>query len=219
MAAAAAASSRPSVLQRIARRACPRRPAFPQLLVGTETGDDAAVWQIDESTCDRRDHRFLHADGGRPVRFRPHRRRPTRSPTSMRWAASRSWRSRSWACRSARCRPRWCARSSTGGAAVCAEAGIPVAGGHSIDSPEPIYGLAVIGLCRSADAAPQLRRARAGDALILTKPLGVGIYSAALKAGSAGSDADRAYAEMVASTTQLNAVGRGARAATRRSTR
>ena len=58
--------------------------------------------------------------------------------------------------------------------------GIPVAGGHSIDSPEPIYGLAVIGLCHPA----QVRRnagARAGDALILTKGIGVGIYSAAFK--------------------------------------
>lgn len=69
-----------------------------------------------------------------------------------------------------------------GGASVCAAAGIPVAGGHSIDTPEPIYGLAVIGTCRKQN----LRRnadARPGDALILTKPLGVGIYSAALKKG------------------------------------
>ncbi|MDT9702735.1 AIR synthase related protein, partial [Streptomyces sp. P17] len=63
-----------------------------------------------------------------------------------------------------------------GGTSVCAEAGIPVAGGHSIDSPEPIYGLAVIGLV----APEKLRRnggARLGDKLILTKGLGVGLYS------------------------------------------
>ena len=67
-----------------------------------------------------------------------------------------------------------------GGASICAEAGIPVAGGHSIDTPEPIYGLAVIGLCSPAN----IRRnsgARPGDALILTKGIGVGIYSAAFK--------------------------------------
>ena len=71
-----------------------------------------------------------------------------------------------------------------GGAAVCGAAGIPVAGGHSIDAPEPIYGLAVIGLCKTE----QVRRksdVRPGDAMILTKPLGIGIYSAAIKKNSA----------------------------------
>ena len=90
-----------------------------------------------------------------------------------------------------------------GGAAVCAEAGIPVAGGHSIDAPEPIYGLAVIGVCRPQD----VRRnsdARAGDALILTKAIGVGVYSAAIKKGALS---DAGYAEMIASTTLLNAIG------------
>jgi selenide,water dikinase len=90
-----------------------------------------------------------------------------------------------------------------GGASICAEANIPVAGGHSIDVPEPIYGLAAIGL---VDPERVLRNstARAGDTLILTKRLGIGIYSAALKRGEL---ADDCYAEMLASTTQLNAVG------------
>jgi selenide,water dikinase len=67
-----------------------------------------------------------------------------------------------------------------GGESICAEAGIPIAGGHTIDSVEPIYGLVVMGLIhpskvkRNADA-------KAGDKLILGKPLGVGILSAALK--------------------------------------
>ena len=90
-----------------------------------------------------------------------------------------------------------------GGASICAEAGIPVAGGHSIDAPEPIYGLAVIGTCRPGE----VRRnsgARAGDALILTKALGVGIYSAAFKKGALPAEA---YAELIASTTQLNRIG------------
>jgi selenide, water dikinase len=69
--------------------------------------------------------------------------------------------------------------------AVCGEAGIPVAGGHSIDSPEPIYGLAVIGICRPQDVRRNAD-VQAGDVLILTKPLGVGIYSAALKKGALG---------------------------------
>ncbi len=90
-----------------------------------------------------------------------------------------------------------------GGAAICAEAGIPVAGGHSIDSVEPIYGLAVIGIAPKA----QIRRnadAKPGDALILTKALGVGIYSAAFKKEVLSPEA---YDEMIASTTLLNRVG------------
>ena len=66
---------------------------------------------------------------------------------------------------------------------MCAAAGIPVAGGHSIDSPEPIYGLAVIGICKTGDVRRK-SDARPGDAIILTKPLGVGIYSAAIKKGA-----------------------------------
>ena len=90
-----------------------------------------------------------------------------------------------------------------GGAAVCASAGIPVAGGHSIDCPEPVYGLAVIGTCRPE----HVRRnadAKAGDALILTKPIGVGIYSAAIKKGALPP---AGYTEMIATTTLLNRVG------------
>jgi selenide, water dikinase len=90
-----------------------------------------------------------------------------------------------------------------GGASVCAAAGIPIAGGHSIDCPEPVYGLAVIGTCRPE----HVRRnsgVQAGDALILTKPVGVGIYSAAIKNGALSPDR---YAEMVGTTTLLNHVG------------
>src|SRR5581483_12022806 len=59
-----------------------------------------------------------------------------------------------------------------GGASICETAGIPVAGGHSIDSPEPIYGLAVIGICKTEDVRRK-SDIRPGDAMILTKPLGV----------------------------------------------
>src|ERR1700704_6280638 len=90
-----------------------------------------------------------------------------------------------------------------GGESVCARAGIPIAGGHTIDSVEPIYGLVAIGLVdprnlkRNAGALP-------GDKLILGKPLGVGIYSAALKKGRLD---ERGYAAMIASTTKLNTPG------------
>jgi selenide,water dikinase len=90
-----------------------------------------------------------------------------------------------------------------GGESICNGAGIPIAGGHTIDSVEPIYGLVVMGLVhpsrikRNADA-------QAGDKLILGKPLGVGILSAALKKGQLDA---AGYAEMLASTTQLNKPG------------
>ena len=90
-----------------------------------------------------------------------------------------------------------------GGAGVCAQIGIPVAGGHSIDSPEPIYGLVAIGLVNPARVLRNVG-ARAGDRLILTKGLGVGIYGAALKRGDLPA---ALYAEMVSSTTRVNVLG------------
>jgi selenide,water dikinase len=91
-----------------------------------------------------------------------------------------------------------------GGAAVCTAAGIPIAGGHSIDSAEPIYGLVALGLVHP-DKVKRNIGAKPGDVLILTKPLGVGIYSAALKQGRLD---EVGYAAMIASTTKLNTVGR-----------
>ena len=90
-----------------------------------------------------------------------------------------------------------------GGESVCARAGIPIAGGHTIDSVEPIYGLVAIGLVDPAN----LKRnsgARAGDKLVLGKPIGVGIISAALKKGRLD---DAGYKAMIAATTQLNTPG------------
>jgi selenide,water dikinase len=86
---------------------------------------------------------------------------------------------------------------------MAAEAGIPVAGGHSIDSPEPIYGLAVVGLV-STKALRRNSEAHLGDALILTKPIGVGIYSAAIKKGALSNEG---YREMLGFMTRLNVVG------------
>ena len=91
-----------------------------------------------------------------------------------------------------------------GGESICAEAGIPIAGGHTIDSVEPIYGLVVLGLVhpskvkRNADA-------KDGDVLILSKPLGVGVLSAALKKGLLGEDG---YKAMIENTTKLNKPGK-----------
>jgi len=90
-----------------------------------------------------------------------------------------------------------------GGQSVCATAGIPVAGGHSIDNPEPIYGLVAIGLVHPSHIKRN-SRACEGDVLILGKALGVGILSAALKKGELR---DKAYEQMVETTTQLNTPG------------
>ena len=90
-----------------------------------------------------------------------------------------------------------------GGEAVCATAGIPIAGGHTIASVEPIYGLVALGLAHP-DRIKRNSAARAGDVLVLGKPIGVGIYSAALKKDRLGADG---YAQMLASTTQLNTPG------------
>jgi len=90
-----------------------------------------------------------------------------------------------------------------GGESVCASAGIPIAGGHSIDTLEPIYGLVAIGVAHP-DRVKRNSSARAGDVLILGKPLGVGILSAALKKGKLSS---AGYQQMLATTTQLNTPG------------
>ena len=176
--------------------------SFKQLLVGTETGDDAAVWQIDERTClisttdffmpmvdDPRDFgriaatnaiSDIYAMGGRPIFALAILGMPL-----------------------GKLAPERVREILDGGREVCQAAGIPVAGGHSIDTPEPIYGLAVNGIC----APSELRRncdAKAGDIVILTKPVGVGIYSAAFKK-EALSGAD--YTDMVATMTTLNQIG------------
>ena len=90
-----------------------------------------------------------------------------------------------------------------GGESVCHAAGIPLAGGHSIDVLEPIYGLVVLGLVHP-DKVKRNSAARAGDVLILGKPLGIGILSAALKKGRLSA---QGYAKMIECTTQLNTPG------------
>ena len=90
-----------------------------------------------------------------------------------------------------------------GGASVCRAAGIPIAGGHTIDSVEPIYGLVVLGLVHPS-RVKRNASAQVGDRLILGKPMGVGILSAALKKNQLD---DAGYAQMMAVTTQLNTPG------------
>lgn len=191
----------PSVLQQLLANKPVAMP-FAQLLVGTESSDDAAVWQVDERTCVIATTDFfmpvvddpfdfgriaaanalsdVYAMGGKPIMALAILGMPLGKLEVETVRAILA-----------------------GGEAICTQAGIPVAGGHSIDSAEPIYGLAAIGLC----APGNVRRnsgAQAGDALILTKSIGVGIYSAAFKKHVLTADA---YAEMLASTTLLNRIG------------
>jgi selenide,water dikinase len=191
----------PSVLQELLAGQ-PAAAPYRELLVGTETGDDAAVWQLDDKTCI-----VATTDFFMPVVDDPHdfgRIAATNAISDIYAMGAKPIMALAILGMPLDKVPVEVVREILkGGAGVCAAAGIPVAGGHSIDSPEPIYGLAVIGVCRPE----QVRRnhtARAGDALILSKAIGVGIYSAALKKGELGGDG---YAEMIASTTLLNKVG------------
>ena len=192
----------PAVLADILRRT-PAAGVFPDLLVGTETADDAAVWRLNESQALVATTDFftpvvddpfdfgriaatnalsdVYAMGGRPIFALALVGMPVNTLHAE-----------------------VIGRILEGGASVCAEAGVPIAGGHSIDTVEPIYGLVALGLVHP-DKVLRNRAARAGDALILTKGLGVGVFSAALKQGRLDADG---YAAMIGSTTRLNTVGR-----------
>lgn len=191
----------PSVLQSLLADQ-PAMSGFKQLLVGTETADDAAVWQVDDTTCI-----IATTDFFMPMVDDPHdfgRIAATNAISDVYAMGGRPLFALAILGMPVdKIPPEMVRQILKGGADVCASAGIPVAGGHSIDCPEPVYGLAVIGSCRPE----QLRRnssATAGDAIILTKALGVGIYSAAIKKGALQGPQ---YDEMIASTTLLNKVG------------
>ena len=191
----------PSVLQQILAD-MPLAGSFANLLVGTETGDDAAVYRLNDSQALVATTDFfmpvvddpgmfgriaatnalsdIYAMGGTPIMALAILGMPLEK---IGIEAVR--------------------RIVAGGAATCADAGIPIAGGHSIDSPEPIYGLVALGLVHP-DRLLRNSSAQDGDRLILTKGLGIGIYSAALKQGRLDAEG---YDAMIASTTQLNDVG------------
>ncbi len=177
-------------------------PMPPQLLVGIETADDAAVYQLnDEQALIATTDFFMpivddpfdfgriaatnaisdvYAMGGQPIMALALVGMPINVLSTQ-----------------------TIGRILEGGQSVCRAAGIPIAGGHTIDSVEPIYGLVALGLVhpkrvkRNADA-------RTGDCLVLGKPLGVGVLSAALKKEQLDADG---YARMIATTTQLNTPG------------
>ena len=191
----------PGVLEGILR-AAPALPVPPELLVGTETSDDAAVYRIGETQALVATTDFfmpivddpfdfgriaatnaisdVYAMGGRPILALALVGMPVKVLSTA-----------------------TIGRILEGGAAACREAGIPIAGGHTIDSVEPIYGLVAIGLVDPRD----LKRnsgAQPGDVLILGKGLGVGIFSAALKKGALD---ETGYRLMIETTTALNKPG------------
>ena len=191
----------PAVLHQLLA-ATPAAALFPNLLVGTETADDAAVYKLNDTmavvaTTDfftpivDDPHDFgriaatnalsdVYAMGGTPIMALAILGMPVATLGID-----------------------IVQRILAGGASVCADARIPIAGGHSIDSPEPIYGLVAIGIVHP-DRILRNSGAQPGDLLILTKGLGIGLFSAALKR----EQLDPAgYATMLASTTQLNSIG------------
>jgi len=180
----------------------PLASAYPDLLVGTETSDDAAVYRLNDRQAIVATTDFflpivddpydfgriaatnaisdVYAMGGKPI-----------FALALLGVPMKNF-------------PREAMqRIVAGGHAVCDAAGIPIAGGHSIDSPEPFYGLVALGLIHP-DRVKRNDRARAGDVLILGKGLGIGIMGAALKKGELHP---KAYAQMLETATQLNTPG------------
>lgn len=191
----------PGVLAELLQRGAPSAP-FAQLLVGTETADDAAVYRLNSEQAIIATTDFfmpivddpfdfgriaatnalsdVYAMGGTPLFALALVGMPIKvlAPEVIR-------------------------EILRGGEQVCAQAGIPVAGGHSIDSVEPIYGLAAIGVAHP-EHVKRNSTGHAGDVLVLGKPLGVGILSAALKKEQLEPDSYRAMIEV---TTTLNTAG------------
>src|SRR6266853_988054 len=191
----------PAILSEILS-ASPIRGLPKELMVGTETSDDAAVSRLNETQALVATTDFftpivddpfdfgriaatnaisdIYAMGGKPILALAIVGMPLdKLPVSV------------------------IGKILQGGESVCAAAGIPIAGGHSIDTLEPIYGLVALGLVHP-DRVKRNSSAKAGDVLVLGKPLGIGILSAALQKGKRSA---AGYAEMLKWTTQLNTAG------------
>jgi selenide, water dikinase len=191
----------PGLLSEILRTNA-RMPVPPELLVGIETSDDAAVYRLNDEQALVATTDFFMPIVDDPYDFG--RIAATNAISDVYAMGARPILALALvgmpinvlAVQTIR-------RILEGGEAVCRSAGIPIAGGHSIDSVEPIYGLVVLGLVHP-DRVKRNCDARPGDRVVLGKPLGVGIYSAALKKDRLDA---AGYASMVASTTRLNTPG------------
>lgn len=191
----------PAVLQKILA-GVPAGIVPPQLLVGTETCDDAAVYQINPQQAIVATTDFFMPIVDDPYDFG--RIAATNAISDVYAMGGTPLFALALVGMPVNTLPlETIGQILQGGEAVCRAACIPIAGGHTIDSVEPIYGLVAIGIVNPA----HLKRnsgAQPGDKLILGKPLGVGVYSAALKKEQL-SPGD--YEAMIATTTQLNTPG------------
>jgi selenide, water dikinase len=191
----------PSVLAEWLKGSLPNR-RFADLLVGTETSDDAAVYRLNDAQAIVATTDFFMPIVDDPFDFG--RIAATNALSDIYAMGARPLLALAIVGMPIKTLPQETIRDILrGGEAVCENAGIPIAGGHSIDSVEPIYGLAVIGVVEPRHVKRNAG-ARAGDALILGKPLGVGILSAALKKNALD---EAGYRAMIAVTTQLNLPG------------
>jgi selenide, water dikinase len=175
---------------------------YPDLLVGLETSDDAAVYRLNDAQALVSTTDFFMPIVDDPFDFG--RIAACNALSDVYAMGGRPLMALAIAGMPINVLPHEVIREIfRGGETLCHAAGIPIAGGHSIDSVEPIYGLAVTGV---VDPRRVKRNscARAGDVLVLGKPLGVGIFSAAFKKGVLG---DAAYRLMIETTTQLNVPG------------
>ena len=181
----------------------PAAAPFANLMVGTETSDDAAVWRLNDTQALVATTDFFMPVVDDPFEFG--RIAATNALSDVYAMGATPIFALAIVGMPVGVMPVEMIRQIlAGGASVCAAAGVPVAGGHSIDSKEPIYGLVALGLVHP-DRLLTNRTGQVGDKLILTKALGVGVYSAALKQNRLDADGYRA---LIASTTKLNAVGK-----------
>lgn len=191
----------PAVLSEILATA-PIRGFPAELLVGTETADDAAVYRLNDTQALVATTDFFSPVVDDPYDFG--RIAATNAISDVYAMGARPIMALALVGMPLDKLPVSVIRKVLeGGEAVCAAAGIPVAGGHSIDTLEPIYGLVALGLVHP-DKVKRNSSAKAGDILILGKPLGIGILSAALKKGKLS---ESGYRQMVDWTTKLNTPG------------
>ncbi len=176
--------------------------AYPDLMVGIEHGDDAAVYRLNDDQAIVATTDFFMPIVDDPFEFG--RIAATNALSDVYAMGGRPLFALAIVGMPIGKLPNEIIRQIlAGGEAVCKQAGIPIAGGHSIDAPEPIYGLVGIGVVDPRKVKKN-SGGQAGDILILGKPLGVGIFSAALKKDALS---DEQYRVMIDTTTQLNTAG------------
>jgi selenide, water dikinase len=190
----------PGVLAELLKGSLPSRHA--DLMVGADTSDDAAVYRLNENQAIVSTTDFFMPIVDDPFDFG--RIAATNALSDIYAMGARPLLALAIVGMPINTLPQQTIRDILrGGETVCEQAGIPIAGGHSIDSVEPIYGLAVTGVV-DPKKVKRNSSARSGDVLILAKPLGVGIFSAAFKKGALD---ESGYRAMIETTTQLNVPG------------